>query len=61
MPNTKPEKHIEFRKLLGFAALSDEMGDTVDFQADAVGAKLGAKVGVEDRGTCEIAQESGDG
>ena len=49
----KPQKKVEFRKLLGFAAVSDELGDNVDFQADVIEAKLGAKVGVEAWVACE--------
>jgi len=38
---------IDFTKLLGFAAVSDELSDGIDFQDDAFEAKLGAKVGAE--------------
>ena len=53
---------IDFSKLFGFAAVSDEIGDSVDFQADVIEAKLGAKVGVEAWVACEdlAAHESGE-
>ncbi len=38
---------IDYTKLLGFAAVSDELSDGVDFQNDTVSATLGAKVGTE--------------
>ena len=55
-------KQVEFRKLLGFAAVSDELGDSVDFQADVIEAKLGAKVGIEAWVACEevAVQDSGE-
>jgi hypothetical protein len=36
---------IDYAKLLGFAAVSDQVSDGVDFQDETIGAKLGAKVG----------------
>jgi hypothetical protein len=38
---------INFSKLLGFASVSGELSDGVDFQENTIGAKLGAKVGAE--------------
>jgi hypothetical protein len=38
---------IDYAKLLGFAAVSDELSEGVDFQNDTVSATLGAKVGTE--------------
>jgi hypothetical protein len=38
---------IDYAKLLGFAAVSEEFTDGVDFQNDTVSATLGAKVGTE--------------
>ena len=37
---------IDFTKLLGFDAVSDELSEGIDFQDETMGAKLGAKVGV---------------
>jgi hypothetical protein len=42
MQNTKK---IDYAKLLGFATISDEIDGGVDFRADTIGARLGAKVG----------------
>ena len=36
---------IDYAKLVGFATVSDEITGSVDFRADTIGAKLGAKVG----------------
>ena len=36
---------IDFAKLLGFDAVSDQISGVVDFQDETIGAKLGAKVG----------------
>ena len=38
-------KKIDYAKLLGFDTISDEIVGSVDFQADTIGARLGAKVG----------------
>ncbi len=38
-------RNLDFSKLLGFDVVAEM--DTVDFQDATVGAKLGAKVGVE--------------
>jgi len=40
----KPDK-IDYAKLLGFDAVSDEISGGLDFQNVTIGAKLGAKVG----------------
>jgi len=42
----KPDK-IDYAKLLGFDAVSDQISGSVDFQDETIGAKLGAKVGAE--------------
>jgi hypothetical protein len=42
----KPDK-IDYAKLLGFGAVSDQLSDGLDFQKPTVGDKLGAKVGTE--------------
>jgi hypothetical protein len=42
-----PDNTIDFAKLLGFAAVRDEVSTNVDLQADVINAKLGAKVGFE--------------
>jgi hypothetical protein len=45
----KEADKIDFAKLLGFDAVSDQISGSVDFQDETIGAKLGAKVGqVED-------------
>ena len=38
-------REIEFSKLLGFEAVSDQIAGSVDFRDETIGAKLGAKVG----------------
>jgi hypothetical protein len=38
---------IDYAKLLGFAAVCDQLSGGVDFQDETIDAKLGAKVGVE--------------
>ena len=38
---------IDFSRLLGFDTVSDEVSISVDFQDQAIDAKLGAKVGAE--------------
>jgi hypothetical protein len=42
-----PMQKIDFTKLLGFDAVSEQLTDGVDFQNDTVSATLGAKVGTE--------------
>ena len=56
-------KQLDSAKLFGFASVSAELGDNVDFQADVIEAKLGAKVGTEAWVACEdvAAHESGEG
>ena len=58
----KPQKKVEFHRLLGFAAVSAELGENIDFQAEVIEAKLGAKVGVEAWVACEdiAVHRSGD-
>jgi hypothetical protein len=41
----KTTNKIDFAKLLGFDAVSDQIAGVVDFQDETIGAKLGAKVG----------------
>jgi hypothetical protein len=38
---------IDFAKLMGFALVADRRPGKVDFQDEAVSARLGAKVGTE--------------
>jgi hypothetical protein len=40
----KPDK-IDYARLLGFDSVRERISGRVDFQDDAIGAKLGAKVG----------------
>ena len=49
---------IDFSKLVGFAAVADEIGDSVDFQADVIEAKLGAKVGTEALVALDLAESA---
>lgn len=46
-------KRIDFGRLYGFAAVSGEIADSVDFRADCIEARLGAKVGTEAWVACE--------
>jgi hypothetical protein len=39
---------LDFSKLLGFASVSEEVTNALDFQDDTMGAKLGAKIGKEE-------------
>jgi hypothetical protein len=41
---------IDYAKLLGFEAVSDELSNGVDFQDETIGARLGAKVGAVEPG-----------
>ena len=45
----KRHDDIDFSKLLGFDAVNDQISGSVDFQDETIGAKLGAKVGIEPR------------
>ena len=45
---------IDFAKLLGFDAVSDQISGSVDFQDETIGAKLGAKVGQEALIACDL-------
>ena len=38
---------LNFTKLLGFDSVADRLLDGIDFHEETIGAKLGAKVGVE--------------
>jgi hypothetical protein len=40
-----PMQKIDYAKLLGFAAVSDQLSEGVDFQDETISARLGAKVG----------------
>ena len=39
---------IDYAKLLGFAAASDQISGSVDFSDETIGARLGAKVGTDE-------------
>ena len=41
---------LDFARLLGFATVSEQIPETLDFQDDILGDKLGAKVGAEPPG-----------
>ena len=41
-------RKIDFSKLLGFQVMSEELAERVDFQAETLAARLGAKVGGKD-------------
>ena len=43
--NMRKSEKINFAKLLGFDAVSEELSGRVDFQDETIAAKLGAKVG----------------
>ena len=43
---------------MGFAAVADEIGDSVDFQADVFEARLGAKVGAEAMVALDVAESA---
>jgi hypothetical protein len=40
-------RKIEYAKLLGFDAVTDQIAEGVDFSDETIGAKLGAKVGAD--------------
>jgi hypothetical protein len=42
------QNKIDYAKLLGFAAVSDQLSGDVDFQDETISAKLGAKAGEPD-------------
>lgn len=52
MPETNA---LDFAKLLGVEAVSDETSGPVNFRDDALEAKLGAKVGAEGLVHCDLA------
>jgi hypothetical protein len=43
--NMKVRRELDFSKLFGFDAVSEELSGSVDFQNDDIEATLGAKVG----------------
>lgn len=43
----RERKDIDFARLLGFETVSEQLSGRLDFQDADIGAKLGAKVGVE--------------
>lgn len=49
--------HLDYTKLLGFEVVSDLITDTLDFQDDTLGAKLGAKVGKEEAPSSDAAAQ----
>ena len=49
--------NLDYTKLLGFEGVSDLIADTLDFQDDTLGAKLGAKVGKEENSPSRDAAE----
>jgi len=40
---------IDFTKLLGFQTVSEQSARGIDFKDETIGARLGAKVGVDER------------
>ena len=52
MPETND---LNFAKLLGFEAVSDETSGPVNFRDEALDAKLGAKIGAEGMVDCDLA------
>ena len=53
----KNPDEIDFAKLLGFDVVSERISGGVDFQDEAIGAKLGAKVGQEALVACDLPTE----
>jgi hypothetical protein len=51
MPN---HDSIDYAKLLGFASVTGYISEGVDFQDEAISAKLGAKVGLEHLVACDL-------
>jgi hypothetical protein len=47
MQTTGKTDKIDYAKLLGFDAVSDQLSGGVDFQDETLDSKLGAKVGTE--------------
>jgi hypothetical protein len=47
MQKTGKTDKIDYAKLLGFDAVSDQLSGSVDFQNETIDSKLGAKVGLE--------------
>ena len=45
---------IDYAKLLGFAAVSDQLSEGVDFQDETISARLGAKVGAPEVGPAKF-------
>jgi hypothetical protein len=45
----KCRDELDYSKLLGFAAVSEQVAEGIDFQNETVGARLGAKVGNENQ------------
>jgi hypothetical protein len=51
----KISSDIDFTKLLGFAAVTDQISGSVDFQNETIAAKLGAKVGAPEDSPVTVA------
>lgn len=49
-------KAIDFARLLGFATVSDAISEGFDFLNEAVGARLGAKVGAIEQGPAKLVE-----
>jgi hypothetical protein len=50
----KKASEINYAKLLGFESVGDLISGDIDFQDEAVAAKLGAKVGTDPAGGGEV-------
>ena len=51
---TQKASSIDYARLLGFASVSGQLSGSVDFRAESIGAKLGAKVGDKFWATCDL-------
>src|SRR5262245_36473665 len=49
----KSANEINYSKLLGFESVGDLIGGKVDFQDEAIAAKLGAKIGLDPNAPAE--------
>jgi hypothetical protein len=51
---------IDYARLLGFASISDQRSDKIDFRDGLFGARLGAKVGDKNWVACDLPSASCD-
>jgi hypothetical protein len=53
----KRQQPLDFKKLLGFDAVVEHVGGSVDFKNETVSARLGAKVGEQDGGPAVLSDQ----